>query len=274
MKINQHTDLYGVLGYPLSHSLSPALHNTAFSVTGLNAVYLAFETRDIDRCLQGMRGLGIKGMSVTLPHKSAVIPLLDEVDDRAKAIGAVNTIVNRGGRLIGYNTDAHGALHALEEKTQLTGKTAVVIGAGGAARAIGFILREKGVHLTVVNRSRERGKALAHALACPFIPLDGLGERTADILIHATSVGMMPHTDACLVPEHFLKPAMVVMDIIYHPMETRLLRMARDRGCETVSGLGMFIHQGAEQFRLWTGLAAPIRAVTEAVKAVMIDNGP
>jgi shikimate dehydrogenase len=269
MIINQHTDLYGVMGFPLSHSLSPALHNTAFSITELNAVYLAFETRDLDRCLQGMRGLGIKGMSVTLPHKSAVIPLLDEVDNRAKRIGAVNTIVNRGGRLMGYNTDAHGALHALEQKTQLMGKTGIVIGAGGAARAVGFILREKGVELTVANRSPERGKALADALACPFIPLDELGEQTADILIHTTSVGMVPHTDACLVPKRFLKPGMVVMDIIYHPIETKLLRMARDRGCEILSGMEMFIHQGAEQFRLWTGLAPPIHAMTEAVKTAL-----
>ena len=142
MIIDQHTDLYGVVGYPLCHTMSPIMHNTAFEVTGVNAIYLAFETRDIDGCLKGIKALGIKGMSITLPYKSSVISLLDEVDGLAKKIGAVNTIVNKGGHLVGYNTDAIGALKALEEKIELSGKTCLIIGAGGAARAIGFILKK------------------------------------------------------------------------------------------------------------------------------------
>jgi shikimate dehydrogenase len=270
--INQHTKLYGVVGHPIGHSLSPTMQNAAFSAKGLNAIYLAFETRDIDGCLKGLRALGIRGMSVTLPHKSAVIPLLDKVDGLAKKIGAINTIVNDEGELIGYNTDAVGALNALATKTELSGKTCLIIGAGGAARAIGFILKENGVELELANRSVERGRALALALACPFIPLDELEETAADLLIQTTPIGMTPGEEGCPIPEQILKKGMVVMDIIYNPLETRLLTMARARGCLTINGLGMFIYQGAEQFRLWTGLEAPVNAMTRAVKEALTKN--
>jgi len=269
MIIDQETSLYGVVGYPIGHSLSPTMHNAAFSATGLNAVYLAFETKDIDGCLKGIKALGIRGMSITIPHKSAVIPLLDEVDDLAGKIGAVNTIVNKDGRLTGYNTDAIGALRALEEKTKLPGKNCVLLGAGGAARAVGFILKENGVEVKVANRSVERGQSLAGALDCPFIPLDELGDTSPDILINTTPVGMSPRTEQCVVTENILKQGMVVMDIIYNPLETRLLTMAGERNCLIVNGLGMFIRQGAEQFRLWTGLDAPVTVMTDAVKQAL-----
>ncbi|UCB47665.1 MAG: shikimate dehydrogenase [Deltaproteobacteria bacterium] len=269
MTIDQHTALYGVVGYPIGHSLSPTMHNTGFSTMGLNAIYLAFQTKDIEGCVQGMRALNIRGMSVTLPHKSSVIPLLDEVEDMAERIGAVNTVVNEDGRLIGYNTDAVGALRALNERMELSGKRCLMIGAGGAARAIGFMLIEKGVELKVVNRSVERGKALAHSLACPFIRLSELQEQIADLLIQTTPLGMNPEKEECLVPEQILRKDMVVMDIIYNPLETALLSMARARGCVTINGLSMFIHQGAEQFRLWTGLEPPISAMTHAVEEAL-----
>ncbi len=266
MIIDQHTTLYGVVGYPIGHSLSPAMHNAAFSASGLNAVYLAFETRDIKGCVEGMKALGIRGMSVTLPHKSAVIPLLDEVDGLAKGIGAVNTIVSDEGRLVGYNTDALGALRALEDKVELSGKTCLIIGAGGAARAIGFILRDRGIHLAVSNRSSGRGEALASALGCPFVSLEELRGTEADVLIQTTPVGMHPNDEECIILPHVLKKGMAVMDIIYNPSETRLLKIARERGCLTIGGLGMLIHQGAEQFRLWTGIEAPLNTMTQAVK--------
>lgn len=266
MIIDQQTDLYGVVGSPIGHSLSPIMHNAAFSASGLNAVYLAFEATDMDGCLRGMNALGIKGMSVTLPHKSAVIPLLDQVDGLAKRIGAVNTIVNDEGRLIGYNTDALGALRALERKIELAGKTCLIIGAGGAARAIGYILRERSVRLTISNRSYRRGETLASSLQCPFIPLKEMNSIQEDLFIHATPVGMHPRDKECIISPEMLKQGTLVMDIVYNPVETKLLRMARARGCLTISGLEMFIHQGAEQFRLWTRLEAPINAMTKAVK--------
>jgi shikimate dehydrogenase len=266
--IDQQTHLYGVVGKPIGHSLSPAMHNAAFSEKGVNAVYLAFETSDIGDVIKGMKALGIKGLSVTIPYKADVIPLLDEVDDMALKIGAVNTIVNQDGILKGYNTDAVGALKALEEKTKISGKRCLIIGAGGAARAIGYILKDKGLDVIVANRSLERGEALCRDMGCEFIPLSGLEYQTADILINTTPVGMVPETELLPVPEKVLNGGMVVMDIIYNPLETRLIKIAKSMGCVSINGLSMFIHQGAEQFRLWTGLDAPISVMIEAAIGV------
>lgn len=272
MIVDQNTKIYGVVGYPLGHSLSPTMHNSAFEASDLNAVYLAFETKDLAGGMQGVRGLGVSGMSVTIPYKSAVIPYLDQVDDLARMIGAVNTIVNDAGQLIGYNTDAAGALKALEDKAQLSGKACILVGAGGAARAIGYILKQKAVTLKVANRSRERGEELADFLNCQYIALDDLEAVTADIVIQATSVGMSPDKDACVIPEHILKQGMLVMDVIYNPIETKLLKMAKDRGCLTISGLSMFIQQGAEQFRLWTGMDPPFSTMAQAVKQLLMKS--
>jgi len=272
MIIDQHTDLFGVVGNPIGHSLSPTMHNAAFSAMGVNAVYLAFETEDTNGCLRGIRALGIKGMSVTIPLKSAVIPYLDEVDPLARKIGAVNTIVNDDGWLVGYNTDALGALKALEEKIYLQERSCIIIGAGGAARAIGFMLREKGVAISVANRSMERGKELASSLGCPFVTLKEIECIQADLLIQTTPVGMHPHSNRSAVPEQILEPGTVVMDIIYNPLETKLLKMAKARGCVTIDGLSMFIYQGAEQFKLWTGVTPPVSAMTRAVEQVLSGN--
>lgn len=270
IKVDQHTELYGVIGNPVRHSLSPTLHNAAFSATGLNAVYLAFEPADIEACVRGIKTLGIKGTSVTIPFKTSVIPYLSEIDPLAKRIGAVNTIVSTDGGLRGYNTDALGALKALEEEVILAGKSCILVGAGGSARAVGFILKEKGVMLSVVNRSRNTGEGLARSLGCNFIPLEDIEAARGDILIQTTPVGMWPHVDQCPVPERILKQGMVVMDIVYRPSETRLLRMARKRGCTTISGLRMLIHQGAEQFRLWTGIDPPVAIMNMAVKEALL----
>lgn len=270
--IDQQTKLYGIVGFPLAHSLSPLMQNAALSVKNMNAVYMAFESRDLAGCLTGMKSLGIKGLSVTIPHKSSVLPLLDEIDDLAERIGAVNTIVNDNGRLIGYNTDAIGAIRALETKIDVRDESGLIFGAGGAARAIGFILKDKGVSITVVNRSRKRGEDLARALGCPFVPLNEVGEQDADLLVQTTSVGMHPHNDQCVVPKSILKKGLVVMDIIYNPLETRLLKTARERGCIMVNGLGMFIHQGAEQFRLWTGLEPPVDTMTRVVAQALMQK--
>lgn len=271
--IDQHTDLYGVVGYPLGHTLSPIMHNTAFQVSRLNAVYLAFETKDIDDCLRGMKALGIKGLSVTLPFKSRVIPLLDDVDNQAKTIGAVNTIVNDNGRLKGYNTDTIGILKSLEEEViDLSNRKCLLIGAGGAARAIGFTLKERGIELTIANRSIGSGEKLAESLGSPFVPLKDIEKIKADLIVQATPVGMYPHTDQCLIPETLLKEGPVVMDIIYNPIETKVLKLARDYGCKRVSGLSMFIHQGGEQLRLWTGFEPPLKEMTSSVKEALRDR--
>ncbi len=269
MTIDQDTSLYGVIGKPIGHSLSPAMHSAAFSEAGLNAVYLAFETQDIEGCLRGIRALGIKGVSVTIPFKSMVVPYLDEVNLLAKRIGAVNTIINDDGRLVGYNTDTLGAYKALNEKVVLPGKSCLLLGAGGAARSIGFILKEKGVDISLVNRSDERGNELARVLECPYIPIDRIGTHRADLLIQTTPVGMSPNIDECLVPENVLKAGMVVMDIIYNPIETRLLKMAKAHGCVTINGLNMLVYQGCEQFRLWTGINPPVGTMRHAAETAL-----
>ena len=272
MIIDQHTALYGVIGNPVRHSLSPILHNAAFSATSLNAVYLAFETGDIEECIKGIRALGIKGASITIPFKTTVMPFLDEIDPLAKRIGAVNTIVNDSGRLKGYNTDAFGALKALEENVKLAGMTCLIIGAGGAARAIGFMLKEQDVAVSIVNRSRKRGEALAASLGCPFVPLDEISGTKGGLLVQTTSVGMYPDIDQCPVPENILENGMVVMDIVYLPAETRLLNLARDRGCVIISGVDMLINQGTEQFRLWTDLDPPFASMRHALKEALLEQ--
>ena len=263
--IDSHTPLFGIVGYPLGHTLSPVMHNAAFSASGINAVYLAFETHDIKGCLMGMKALGIRGLSVTIPYKSAVMPFLDEVRGVAQGIGAVNTIVNEDGRLIGYNTDGVGVLKALESVVPHNRKTCLILGAGGAARAIAYVLKEMDMDVTIVNRSPQSGKDLADSLGCSYASLENLGEKDADLLIHATPVGMYPHATQCLVPESILKREMIVMDTVYNPPQTRLLELAKSRGCRTVGGLAMLIHQGAEQFRLWTGKNPPIKVMENAV---------
>ena len=261
--------IYGVLGNPIGHSLSPVMHNAAFKVRGIHSLYGAFESSDLKGSIRGMRALGIRGMSVTIPFKTAVMPYLDALDPLAEQIGAVNTILNRGGRLTGYNTDGLGAMKALGDTINPAGKRCVLVGAGGAARGIGFMARESGMALVVANRSVDRGRALAAFLKCPFIPLDRIRETEADVLIQTTPVGMFPHENASPVPEDMFQKEMVVMDAIYNPLETQLLKSARARGCATISGLEMFIHQGAEQFRLWTGSNPPVDAMREAVTNVL-----
>ena len=263
---NHPAKIYGVLGNPIGHSLSPVMHNAAFKAAGVNALYGAFESSDLKGSIGGMRALGIRGMSVTIPFKTSVISYLDELDPLAEQIGAVNTIVNVKGRLKGYNTDGLGAMKALEAKIDLAGKRCVLVGAGGAARGIGFMAREKGMELVVANRSMDRGLALADFLECPFILLERIREMRTNILIQTTPVGMFPHENVSPVPKEMLQKDMVVMDAIYNPLETRLLKSARAKGCTTISGLEMFIHQGAEQFRLWTGLDPHVDLMRTVVK--------
>jgi shikimate dehydrogenase len=256
--IDARTELYGIIGNPVRHSLSPVIHNGAFRRLGWNAVYLAFEVRDLEEALRGIRGLGVKGVSVTIPFKTGVVPLLDKSEGLAGKIGAVNTIVNRGGKLTGYNTDGDGALKALEEKMNLRGRRIVLLGAGGAARAIGFGLKERDCELTVVNRSKKKGEGLSRELGCDYLSLSSLfrmraGELEADAVINATSLGMSPREEETPIPKGLLKEGMVVMDIVYRPLQTKLLREAKQRGCITVNGLEMLVRQAAAQLEIWTG---------------------
>ena len=251
--INAQTDLYCIFGSPVGHSKSPAIQNMLFSEYGINAAYLAFEPENMKSGVAAVRSLKIKGVSVTIPFKEEVIRYLDETDDEAWRIGAVNTIVLQSGILKGYNTDCFGAVAPLRD-FGISGKRIGIVGAGGAARAAGFGLNGENGEVTVVNRSSGKGKKLAADLDCRFLPLEEIGRQEFDILINTTPSGMFPNTGESPVPDHVLQPGMVVMDMVYNPVETRLLEQANHRGCYTISGIEMFICQGAKQFELWTGI--------------------
>lgn len=252
--MDAETMLYGVIGFPARHSLSPAMHNAAFREAGINAVYLAFEVppERLEMAIDGVRGLGIGGLNVTMPHKEAVINHLDGLSEEAEEIGSVNTVVN-DGELVGYNTDGLGARRALETVTGLRGRNVLVIGAGGAGRAIVYEL-SKTSNVVVLNRTPERAKALERFGAVgEALTEENLRRYTswADIIINATPVGM--NSSETPVPPDLLREGLVVMDIVYKPLRTRLLREAEGRGCTTVDGLWMLVYQGVESFRLWTG---------------------
>lgn len=268
MMTDEHTALYGVVGLPLRHSLSPAMHNAAFRKCGLNAMYLFFESTNLGETMRAVRSVGIKGLSVTTPYKSAVIPFLDRLDPLAERIGAVNTVIQRDGVLTGYNTDGPGALKALKEVLDPRGKCSVILGAGGAARAIGFALKEQKNRLVVANRSREAGERLARDLDASFVSMEDLKSAEADILINATPAGMYPETDQWPLDPAKVR-AGVVMDVIYNPLDTKLIERARICGRKVIPGIRMFLFQGAEQFRLWTGQDAPLDVMTAVVQRAL-----
>ena len=261
--------LFGIFGDPISHSLSPAMQNRAFAISGYKGVYLPFRIKTIARAVSAMKTLNMKGASVTLPHKVRVMDHLDCVDAMAEKIGAVNTILNQDGVLTGYNSDALGAVSALTERISLKNRRVAIIGAGGAARAIGFGVLEKEGSVIVVNRTTKTGEQLAEDLGAEFSPLAEIQGVGCDILINTTPVGMFPDVGATPVPGTFFNEHMTVMDIIYTPLQTRLLKDATAAGCATIQGLPMFVYQGAFQFELWTGMQAPVEAMRAAVREVL-----
>ena len=270
--INAQTQLCGVIGNPVEHSLSPAIHNAAFQKLGLNYVYLAFRVENLDRAIQGVRALGnVRGFSVTIPHKVAVIPFLDQVETTAKHIGSVNTIVVENGKLLGYNTDASGALRALTDAgVALEGQRVLMVGSGGAARAIAFALADKtGIErLTILGiEEAERRHLIEDLRAKTAVCVEGahlndatLGDAIKDarLLLHCTPLGMSPNVEHTCVPAALLHSSLTVMDIVYNPLETRLLREAKAAGCRTIRGLDMFLNQAVAQFELWTRQPAPV----------------
>ena len=251
--IDAETQLYGVIGNPVRHSLSPVIHNGAFQRMGLNAAYLAFEVKNLEEAVSGIKALGIRGVSVTIPFKTRIIPFLDQLDEVAGKIQAVNTIRHEGGKLIGYNTDWSGALGALEEKVDLTGKRIYLLGTGGAARAIAFGLKERGCQVFIGGRTPEKAAALAEELGMVHRSFPSAGRLDADVLVNATSAGMSPNDEESPVPKEALRKEMTVMDIVYKPLKTKLLREAEERGCRTIDGLEMLARQGAAQIEIWTG---------------------
>jgi shikimate dehydrogenase len=280
------TRVCGIIGDPIEHSISPAMHNAAFEKTGLDYLYVPFQVRkeDLRQAIEGVRALNIRGLNVTIPHKVAVIPYLDEIDTLAEDIGAVNTIVNEDGYLKGYNTDATGFLQALKAfKIRPERKKVVILGAGGAARAISFILADRSSLLTLLNRHLSPAQKIADNLGNLFrtaVIAQELNRENleaalseADILVNTTSVGMKPFNNQSPVPVTLLSPNQVVFDAVYNPWKTKLLRGAEKRGVQVISGLEMLVWQGAKAFELWTGQPAPVEIMREtAIKVLSIKE--
>jgi 3-dehydroquinate dehydratase/shikimate dehydrogenase len=266
-KLVPDVNIYGLVGNPVSESMGYLIHNRAFGELGLNNIYLPFLVDDLNSFISGFNGL-YKGLSVTMPFKEDIIPLLDEVDKEAEDIGAVNTVVVEDNKLIGYNTDCHGAMMALEDRegrTWLDGKNGVMIGAGGGARAIGFGVKRWGVSLTITDIDMDKAVSLSKDIGCEYCNLDELGNIKIDILINTTPVGMYPNVDKSPVPDSFLKEGMIVFDAVYNPLKTRLLKEAEAKGCIIIPGVEMFINQGVAQFEMWTKRNAPINIMREVV---------
>ncbi len=279
------TRVCGVIGDPIEHSMSPLIHNTAFKAAGLDYVYLAFRVKKevLGEAISGMKALNLTGLSVTIPHKVEVIKYMDKLEPLADMIGAVNTIVNRDGILTGYNTDATGFLEGLTQRgIEPKGKEITLLGAGGAARAIAFILTREGAKLTILNRTQAKARSLASrikeklAREVGVLKLNYENLRTAvshaDILINTTSLGMTPDVGETPVPQELIHKGLIVYDIVYNPMATRLLREAKEAGAMTISGLDMLVFQGAKAFELFTGIKAPTALMQEALVKALKAN--
>jgi len=284
--ISTETKLFAIIGDPVEGSLSPVMHNAAFKALGLDCAYLAFRVpkAKLAGAIAGAKVLGLAGLNVTHPHKIAVVGMLDELDESASLVGAVNTIKNEGGKLIGFNTDGEGAVGALEQKVgKLRGRRVLLLGAGGAGRAIAFSLVKAGAELTVANRTTSKAEELARSIRRKLgasVKLVGLGKveltraiKQADVLINSTSVGMRPDVDKTLVTADMMHPGLVVNDIVYEPLQTRLLREAKRAGARVVDGLGMLVHQGVLAFEIWTGKKPPIEIMEKEARRELRRRG-
>lgn len=279
-----------LLGYPAHHSMGPSIHNTAFEELALPFVYVAQDVapENLAVAIAGARALGYRGLSITMPHKVAALGLVDDVDDMARAIGCINTVVNESGRLIGYNSDGQGALDALGRAgIDVTGRRVLVLGSGGAARAVAMTVAMRGQpeELTILGVVADElsrlgqdvaemtGKVVAktagqkvHARLLDPSSL-AAAMKTADVLLHCTPIGMTPNTEDSIVPSALLRPDLSVFDAVYNPRRTRFLREAAAAGCRVVEGMEMFLGQAMVQFALWTGKPAPIQAMRAVVEA-------
>jgi len=270
-RINPNTAVYGVVANPVAHSMSPAIHNAAFGALGLDAVYLPFKVSDPRRFIEGFEPLDLKGLSVTIPHKEAMLSLMDEVDELARRIGAVNTVRIEDGRRHGSNTDVSAAVGSVEAAVRRAGLrmaqcTVLIVGGGGAARAFAHGLRSRVDRMIIANRTVERAVRLAQEVGATACGLDEMASLRPDVLVNATSVGMWPHVDATPVPAQMLRAGMVVFDSVYNPMRTRLLREAEEAGATTASGVEWFVNQAVAQFEMWTAREAPRAVMEETIR--------
>ena len=281
-----HTKVLGVLGHPITHSLSPVMHNAAIEALNIDYVYVPFHVlpEDLEQAVRGLRALSIAGVNVTIPHKEQIIEHLDEVGESAARIRSVNTVINCNGRLKGETTDGPGFLRSAEAAWgKFDGANVLILGAGGSAKAVAFALADAGCRIVIANRTTQRGVALAQALTEVFgdgrstaVPL--LSEelpdqvRGADVLVNTSSVGMHPDVDGIPLSPELLRRDLLVYDLIYNPAKTRLVREAEARGAHAVTGLKMLVYQGALSFEMWTGVEAPIEVMENALNAHFVQH--
>lgn len=282
--INTETRMIGLLGYPLKHSYSPSMQNAAFRKMGLNIIYMPIEVSEenLGDVIKGISKMNFDGFNVTIPHKVNVIKYLDEVDELAEKIGAVNVVAIQGGRLKGYNTDGQGFLKSFEVGTgeSAENKSILIIGSGGASRAISMTMAVSGAkNIYICNRTIEKAVELAEDInkktgrsqIASALKYSGLKEILAgiDILINTTSIGMHPDTDALPIEKELLHKELIVCDIVYNPLKTKLLKEAQKVGCQTLTGISMLVYQGAEAFRIWTGQAPPIETMFASIERLI-----
>lgn len=278
LDVTARTGLVAVLGHPVAHSLSPRMHNAAFRAHNIDMVYLAFDVHPdlLGQAVEGLRAFGMRGANVTLPHKEEVVPLLDAVDPRAARLGAVNTIVNDQGSLVGYNTDVAGFLAALRTIRAEGARDlrCLVVGAGGAARAVVAALSEdRAAEILIHNRTQERSVSLRESARlwgesrCEVVAAADLRAvaRGADLVVNATSVGLPPSVKESAVPVDILDSHHLVMDVVYSPHSTTLVATAAARGAIALDGREMLVMQAADSYRLWTGLEPPVEAMRESL---------
>ena len=267
-KITRRARVYGVIGDPIGHSFSPLMHNTAFTAHKFDAVFVPFLVRDLSDFLRSIEPFGVAGFAVTIPHKEQILRHLDDCDPLAARIGAANTVVNRGhGRLYGYNTDYVGVLRSLESRLRLAGSRVLLFGAGGAARAAAFALVQAGSIVCLISRRPERARGLAKAAGAQVVVRAKLKREYFDAIVNCTPVGMHPRGGSPLGSEEL--NCRIVMDMVYRPRETELLRIAKKKGIDTISGVEMFLAQGFAQYEIWTGERAPEQAMRRAITAVL-----
>lgn len=291
LRATSRTRLYGIIGDPVEHSLSPLMQNAALEAAGLDAVYLAFrvEPSSLHMAIEGFKAMGLSGFNVTIPHKVAVMRHLDHLEESAATIGAANTVVAHNGELIGHNTDGAGALAALRESgVEPSGMRVLLLGSGGAARALAFTLAETAESVTILNRTGSKAQTLAEDIrrvtGATSVIGGGANPSTlrkaaarSNMVVNATSIEMNQNAGETPIARELLRPDMVVFDIVYSPLETRLLQDARRVEAKCVNGLTMLVWQGALAFKLWTGAEAPVSAMKEAVTTVLraeSDRGP
>jgi 3-dehydroquinate dehydratase/shikimate dehydrogenase len=273
--ISERTAVFAVIGDPIAQSKSPLIHNAAYRKLGLNAVYVPIRVPpdQLQESLKELERLRVAGFSVTIPHKEGVLQYAEQLDEATDLMGAANTLFRRDGQWCATNTDAPAAISAIQEGLRKAGsipdlaaRKVLILGAGGAARAVGHGLLQQGAVVTLTNRSRDRGKSLAAELGCQFTSWENRGSEICDVLVNCTSVGMHPNVDESPFEQHWLSDSTLVFDTVYNPEQTLLLKQARDRGCASVSGVEMFIRQAALQFELFTGYEAPVEYMTETLR--------